>query len=278
MKQKKIGTDLYVFDTSAYQLTKDLDAENIYIQQELIPGYLAVNFSTGVQNKIKPINYKLNIIQKPVWGDYIYADDPKAELNVVFKSADEGHPTLDNPWLFDSTLDYETAYAQFFAEDPSIGPMVDGTVYSVTAGSDVIDLEEGSGAQAVKVKKLGDATVKYEWEEGETFAAGSATQNIKVVPVFGKFDYNLKTITAKYLPGETINITNDQMFKIAYLTDAISEDDIVMTFGDDTVLEAGQASGSELDLTVLKTGQTTLTISSLIFPQDYTWNINATRS
>ncbi len=44
-----------------------------------------------------------------MWGDYIYADDPKAELNVVFKSADEGHPTLDNPWLFDSTLDYETA-------------------------------------------------------------------------------------------------------------------------------------------------------------------------
>lgn len=274
MKQKKIGSDLYVFDTSAYQLTKDLDAENIYIQQELIPGYLAVNSSTGVQAKIKPYNYKLFVAQKPVWGDYIYADDPKAELNVVFKSADTGHPTLDNPWLFDSTLDYEEAKAQFFAEDPSIGPMVDGTVYSVTAGSDVIDLEEGSGAQAVKAKKLGDATVKYEWEEGETFAAGSATQNIKVVPVFGKWDG--ETITAKYLPGETINITNDQSFKIAYLDSFASEDDIVMTFGDDTVLEEGQGSGSELNLTVLKTGQTTLTISSLIFPQDYTWNINAT--
>lgn len=274
MKQKKIGTDLYVFDTSAYQLTKDLDAEKIYIQQELIPAYKAVNSSTGIQAKIKPINYKLNIIQKPVWGDYIYADDPKAELNVVFKSADEGHPTLDNPWLFDSTLDYETAQAQFFAEDPSIGPMVDGTVYSVTAGSDVIDLEEGSGAQAVKVKKLGDATVKYEWEEGETFAAGSATQNIKVVPVFGKWDG--ETITAKYLPGETVNITDYQMFKIAYLTDAADSEDVVMTFGDNTVLEAGDASGSELNLAVLKTGQTTLTISSLSFPQDYTWNINAT--
>jgi len=59
MKQKKIGTDLYVFDTSAYQLTRDLDAENIYIQQELIPDYLALNSNTGVQTKIKPINYKL---------------------------------------------------------------------------------------------------------------------------------------------------------------------------------------------------------------------------
>lgn len=108
MKQKKIGSDLYVFDTSAYQITKDTDAENIYIQQELIPAYEKLN-SSSVNAKIKPINYKLNIIQKPVWGDYIYADDPKAELNVVFKSADEGHPTLDNPWLFDSTLDYETA-------------------------------------------------------------------------------------------------------------------------------------------------------------------------
>lgn len=273
MKQKKIGTDLYVFDTSAYQLTKDLDAENIYIQQELIPGYEKLN-SSSVNAKIKPINYKLFVAQKPVWSDYIYADDPKAELNVVFKSADEGHSTLDNPWLFDSTLDYETAQAQFFAEDPSIGPMVDGTVYSVTAGSDVIDLEEGSGAQAVKVKKLGDATVKYEWEEGETYAAGSATQNIKVVPVFGKWDG--ETITAKYLPGETINITDYQMFKISYLTDAADSEDVVMTFGDNTVLKAGDASGSELNLDVLKTGQTTLTISSLSFPQDYTWNINAT--
>lgn len=275
MKQKKIGTDLYVFDTSAYQITKDLDAENIYIQQELIPGYLAVNSSTGVQNKIKPYNYKLNIIQKPLWGDYIYADDPKAELNVVFKAKTDNH-VLDNPWLFDSTLDYETAEAQFYAEDPSIGPMIDGTVYSITAGSDVIDLEEGSGAQAVKVKKLGNATVKYEWEEGETFAAGSATQNIKVVPVFGKWDYEGATITAKYLPGETVNITDHQMFKIAYLTDAAYSEDVVMTFGDNTVLEAGLASGSELTLDVLKTGQTTLTISSLSFPQDYTWNINAT--
>ncbi len=126
--------------------------------------------------------------------------------------------------------------------------MVDGTVYSVTAGSDVIDLEEGSGAQAVKVKKLGDATVKYEWEEGETFAAGSATQNIKVVPVFGKWDG--ETITAKYLPGETVNITDYQMFKIAYLTDAADSEDVVMTFGDNTVLEAGDASGSELTLAV----------------------------
>lgn len=84
MKQKKIGSDLYVFDTSAYQLTKDLDAENIYIQQELIPAYKAVNSSTGVQVKIKPINYKLNIIQKPVWGDYIYAEEEVTEPEVKF--------------------------------------------------------------------------------------------------------------------------------------------------------------------------------------------------
>jgi hypothetical protein len=84
MKQKKIGSDLYVFDTSAYQLTKDLDAEKIYIQQELIPAYKAVNSSTGVQAKIKPINYKLNIIQKPVWGDYIYAEEEVTEPEVKF--------------------------------------------------------------------------------------------------------------------------------------------------------------------------------------------------
>ena len=83
MKQKKIGTDLYVFDTSAYQLTKDLDAENIYIQQELIPAYEKLN-SSSVNAKIKPYNYKLNIIQKPVWGDYIYAEEEVTEPEVKF--------------------------------------------------------------------------------------------------------------------------------------------------------------------------------------------------
>ena len=83
MKQKKIGSDLYVFDTSAYQITKDTDAEKIYIQQELIPGYEKLN-SSSVNAKIKPINYKLNIIQKPVWGDYIYAEEEVTEPEVKF--------------------------------------------------------------------------------------------------------------------------------------------------------------------------------------------------
>lgn len=68
MKQKKIGTTLYVFATTAYQITEDTDAAVIKIQQECIPAYAALNAS--LVSKFSPINYKLFCVQHTEWSDY----------------------------------------------------------------------------------------------------------------------------------------------------------------------------------------------------------------
>ena len=78
MTQKKIGDDLYVFKQEAYEITADTDATNIYIQLELIDAFKALN-SSSVNAKIKPINYNLFQVTKPIYADYINADDPTGE-------------------------------------------------------------------------------------------------------------------------------------------------------------------------------------------------------
>ena len=54
MKQKKIGDILYVYSTTAYEITEDTDAEVIKIQLECIPAYEALNAS--LKDKFEPIN------------------------------------------------------------------------------------------------------------------------------------------------------------------------------------------------------------------------------
>ena len=68
MKQKKIGDILYVYSTTAYEITEDTDATVIKIQQECIPAYAALNES--LISKFEPINYKLFCVVKPEWADY----------------------------------------------------------------------------------------------------------------------------------------------------------------------------------------------------------------
>lgn len=272
MKQKKIGTDLYVFDTSAYQLTKDLDVDNIYIQQELIPGYLTVNSSTGVQAKIKPYNYKLITAQKPVWGDYIYADDPKADLSVKF--VDDNSHDLANPWLVDSRV----TEALFGVEATGLEEFL--PQYTVTTGSDVIEIAEKSATHGVVPQKLGNATIKAEWTEGDTYTAGSATQNIKVVPVFQIYDPTDSThLLGEYLPGETVIIDNgynDIPYKFAYFNTDADEDQvsITITFGNTDLIDAQEASGEKI-LYVTPAGETTMTISTNELPGGpWTWDVS----
>ena len=69
MKQKKIGDILYVYSTTAYEITEDTDATVIKIQQECIPAYAALNES--LVSKFEPINYKLFCVVKPEWADYM---------------------------------------------------------------------------------------------------------------------------------------------------------------------------------------------------------------
>ena len=202
MKQKKIGTDLYVFDTSAYQLTKDLDAENIYIQQELIPGYLALNSSTGVQEKIKPINYKLNIIQKPVWGDYIYG---KIDVTPVFKS---GTITIDNPYKLNS---FNSSTGVSFKLQDVSGDVIDSS-YSLVSGSDNLQISAGENSELMVPQNFGEAVIKAEWQETEDYHDGSTLLNVKVLPVLQGYNAgtpNKEERTMRYLDGAKIYVTKN---------------------------------------------------------------------
>lgn len=75
MQQKKIGNDLYVFKQEAYEITQDTDAEKIFIQLELVDAFKALN--EELASKIVPINYNLFQVTKPIYADYINADDPE---------------------------------------------------------------------------------------------------------------------------------------------------------------------------------------------------------
>ena len=77
MTQKKIDNDLYVFKQEAYKITQDIDAEKIFIQLELVDAFKALN--EELASKIVPINYNLFQVTKPIYADYINADDPVSQ-------------------------------------------------------------------------------------------------------------------------------------------------------------------------------------------------------
>lgn len=87
MTQKKIGNDLYVFKQEAYEITQDTDAEKIFIQLELVDAFKALN--EGLASKIVPINYNLFQVTKPIYADYINADDPAPDQAVQTPSTAE---------------------------------------------------------------------------------------------------------------------------------------------------------------------------------------------
>lgn len=68
MKQKKIGTTLYVFSEDPYVITEDTDANIIYIQEEVIFDFAKINIP--LISKMKPINYHIVCIKHPEWADY----------------------------------------------------------------------------------------------------------------------------------------------------------------------------------------------------------------
>lgn len=204
MKQKKIGTDLYVFDTSAYQITKDLDVENIYIQQELIPGYEKLN-SSSVNAKIKPINYKLNIIQKPVWGDYIYADEEKQDVSAVWKWGSTG--TEIDPPIIVKGINNQTDSFECYNIDMEEKVSYDTANYEILDPS-IGKLNNESGVLSVTGKKIGQTKVKAIWPEDSSYNAGSSEIAVKVSPVAeitisqgGKYGY--------VYDGGEIAISND---------------------------------------------------------------------
>jgi hypothetical protein len=196
MKQKKIGDILYIFDSSAYQITADTDADIVYIQQEYIPAYKVLNSST-LNDKIKPYNYKLNIIDKPEWGDYIYADEPvpeKQDLVVNFYDLDNNQ--ISSPWIFDSAIESIAKDAGFNVIDASSN--VVECSYTSSNGS-VADVTDGSESKAIEAKDFGETTITASWPAGEDYKAGEKQITVKVVPTL-HIDGN--DINSWSLPGK----------------------------------------------------------------------------
>ena len=71
MRQKRIDNRLYVFDNVPYTLTSDLDAEVVYVQEELFDEYAALNPVLP----LKKYNYNVFTVSKQEWYDYKDAED-----------------------------------------------------------------------------------------------------------------------------------------------------------------------------------------------------------
>lgn len=273
MKQKKIGTDLYVFDTSAYQLTKDLDAENIYIQQELIPGYEKLN-SSSVNAKIKPINYKLNIIQKPVWGDYIYADEEKEDLEAkIFLNGVE----VEDVFYTNTNIKYLDEY--FGAEIISVKDSEGNEIPVVCTSSDesvFVIAEDSGGDPIISAIGFGTATLTVAWSESENYKAGTKQISVKAGPSMVSGDSG----STDYLAGkDTIEISmqTEPTLYIKGFGEMIGN--AVFTSSDDNVLTADQSSGM-MSFHVVSAGTCTLA-AEWIEGENYgagtaTWNVVVT--
>jgi hypothetical protein len=158
MKQKKIGTTLYVFATTAYQITEDTDAAVIKIQQECIPAYAELNAS--LVSKFSPINYKLFCVQHPEWADYyddleiIIAPTTNGTVTVSPASADMGEEVtitttpaagyeLDTLTVMCGDVEVQVTDNKFTmpAGNVNITPIVKDKTYTIVFDKNALDAE-----------------------------------------------------------------------------------------------------------------------------------------
>ena len=186
MKQKKIGTDLWVFDTSAYQITKDTDSSVIYIQGECMKEFKAVNSST-LYPKMKEYNYKTLLAQKPTWGDYIYADEEKQDVSAVWKYDSPSAP-VEQPIIVKG-IGAGSLTKAFGLENADTNNPPEATHYSIVDAS-VADLKDQSGVLQIEGKRIGETKVKATWAEDSSYNAGSSELAVKVSPLIETMDGN----------------------------------------------------------------------------------------
>lgn len=76
MKQKLLGTVLYVFDTVPYEITEDAsEASVIKVQEEVLKGFVELNES--LVDKFVPYNYHVMCVNVPEWAPYVDQPDPE---------------------------------------------------------------------------------------------------------------------------------------------------------------------------------------------------------
>lgn len=101
MKQKKIGSKLYVFDGEPYVITEDTDATVVYVQAHLFNGYKELNPSLN----IKKINYNAIGVNKPEYYDYLIQED---ETEVESPTEVETPTETESPTEVETPTETET--------------------------------------------------------------------------------------------------------------------------------------------------------------------------
>ena len=132
MKGYKLDKTLYIFDATPATIPVSVDdVDIIYVQQELLAAY--VNANQDAANKIKPYNYKLLVVNKLPWADYIDNDlvEETTEYTVSVNYGQTLLETLPDGLPFEPSIPYSTT---------------EGTqlVFTLPAGSDWENYEEGN--------------------------------------------------------------------------------------------------------------------------------------
>jgi len=83
MQQKRIDNVLYVYSLEPYVITKDTDADVIFVQEELFDEYKKLNPSLL---QLAKKNYNILTVITPVWNGYRYLPEEKTDPDVPLNS------------------------------------------------------------------------------------------------------------------------------------------------------------------------------------------------
>ena len=203
MKQKKIGTTLYVFSEDPYVITEDTDANIIYIQEEVIFDFAKINIP--LVSKMKPINYHPVCIKHPEWADYyndftVYVEQTTGGTVTAYPtSGDEGEEIqvshlaserydFDHWNIVDEDgNDIEVKNGKFLmpASNVTVSAVFIQTVFSIT----INDAEHGTVTSNKQTASIGE------------------TVTLTINP---DSDYELDTLTVVDESSNPITVTNNQ--------------------------------------------------------------------
>ena len=151
MKGYNLNGTLYIFDATPATIpgTAGDEADLIYVQQELVEAFKSENPDNAA--KIKPYNYKLMVVNKLPWADYINENilvDPElawsAETATVQIGETNTFPTLANPHSV--TVSYSSSDSEKATIDASTGEITlvaagDTTISAIFVGDDTYEAQ-----------------------------------------------------------------------------------------------------------------------------------------
>ena len=83
MKQKLLGSTLYVFQVEPYEITEDAsEASVIKVQEEVLKGFVELNES--LTDKFVPYNYHVMCVNVPEWAPYVDQPDPEPPVGETY--------------------------------------------------------------------------------------------------------------------------------------------------------------------------------------------------